>query len=72
MAVQLDRTTYQDRYNEGKAAHDQGDPYNSCPYDMYGGVEERFGYRYWSKGWSEARSAAETQPQQPEEASAGQ
>ncbi|MFD9190406.1 hypothetical protein ACFWCA_19510 [Streptomyces phaeochromogenes] len=72
MTPQLDRTTYQDRYNEGQAAHAQGDPFDSCPYDMYGGVEERFGYRYWGKGWSETRSAAEGQAQQLEEASTGQ
>ncbi|MFM9634482.1 MULTISPECIES: hypothetical protein [Streptomyces] len=72
MAIQLDRTTFQDRLNEGKAAHAKGDPSDACPYNMYGSVEERFGYRYWTKGWSMARSEAEAQPRQSAKASAGQ
>lgn len=72
MPTQLDRQTFQDRQNEGKAAYANGDPSDACPYDMYGGVEERFGYRYWKRGWSMARSEAETQPEQSTEASAGQ
>ncbi|MGY1502913.1 hypothetical protein ACW4TU_41165 [Streptomyces sp. QTS52] len=70
MPIQLDRQTCQDRLNEGKAAHANGDPSDACPYDMYGSLEDRFGYRYWNRGWSMARSQAETQ--QPAEASAGQ
>ncbi|GHH22036.1 hypothetical protein [Streptomyces lanatus] len=72
MPIQLDRQTFQDRLNEGKAAYANGDPSDTCPYNMYGSVEERFGYRYWTKGWSMARSQAETQPRQPVEATAGQ
>ncbi|MEV8344558.1 hypothetical protein [Streptomyces niveus] len=72
MQIQLDRQTYQDRFNEGKAAYANGDPSDACPYAMLGSVEERFGYRYWTQGWSMARSEAETQPRQPAEASAGQ
>lgn len=73
MTVQLDRTTFQDRLNEGKAAFANGDPSDACPYNMYGSSrDERFGYRYWTKGWLMARSQAEAQPQQPAEASAGQ
>jgi hypothetical protein len=71
--LKLDRQTAHDRLNEGKAAYSKGDPSDACPYNMYGpSVEERFGYRYWTKGWSMARSEAETQPQQPAEVSAGQ
>ncbi|MFD5856051.1 hypothetical protein [Streptomyces chartreusis] len=72
MPIQLDRQTFQDRLNEGRAAYAKGDPSDACPYDMYGSVEERFGYRYWSQGWSTARSGAEAQPQQPAEVSEGQ
>lgn len=72
MPTQLDRQTFQDRLNEGKAAYAKGDPSDACPYNMYGSVKDRFGYRYWNRGWSMARSEAETQPQQPTEASAGQ
>ncbi|MEU1273525.1 hypothetical protein [Streptomyces sp. NPDC005799] len=70
--MQLDRQTFQDRLNEGKAAYQQGDPSDACPYNMNGSVEERFGYRYWTRGWSMARSEAEGQPQQTAGASAGQ
>ncbi|SEE84438.1 hypothetical protein SAMN05216483_6756 [Streptomyces sp. 2131.1] len=72
MATQLDRQNFQDRLNEGKAAYEAGDPSDACPYNMYGSVEERFGYRYWNRGWSMARSEAEARPQQPAEGSAGQ
>ncbi|MGW4086963.1 hypothetical protein ACWEGS_28425 [Streptomyces sp. NPDC004822] len=72
MATQLDRQTFQDRLNEGKAAYEAGDPSDACPYNMLGpSVEERFGYRYWTRGWSMARSEAEAQPQ-PSKASTGQ
>ena len=69
MPTQLDRQTSLDRQNEGKAAYANGDPSDACPYNMYGSVEERFGNRYWNRGWSMARSEAEAQPT---EASAGQ
>ncbi|MDI3102043.1 hypothetical protein QJ054_33955 [Streptomyces sp. AN-3] len=70
--MQLDRQTFQDRLNEGKAAYAQGDPSDACPYNRFGDAEEQFGYRYWTRGWSMARSAAESQPQRPAAASTGQ
>ncbi|MFE6639610.1 hypothetical protein ACFVFT_38140 [Streptomyces tendae] len=69
---QLDRQTFQDRFDEGKAAYQQGDPSDSCPYNRYGDAENQFGHRYWTRGWITARSAAESQPQRSAEASAGQ
>lgn len=63
--MELNRQTYLDRFNEGKAAYAAGDPSDACPYNMYGGVEERFGHRYWTKGWVAARAEAEAHPQQP-------
>jgi hypothetical protein len=71
--VKLNRQAFQDLLNEGKAAYAAGDPSDSCPYNMYGAdVEERFGYRYWTRGWVMARSEAEAQAAQPVGASAGQ
>jgi hypothetical protein len=71
--VELNRQACQDFLNEGKAAYTKGDPSDACPYDMYGAnVEDRFGYRYWTRGWSMARSEAEAQAGQPAGASAGQ
>ncbi|QFG13243.1 ribosome modulation factor [Streptomyces phage Gilgamesh] len=69
--MQLDRQTFQDRLNEGKAAYEEGDPSDSCPYNRYGNAEEQFGHRYWTRGWKMARSAAESQ-QSPTAASTGQ
>lgn len=71
--MQLDRQTFQDRLSEGKAAYEAGDPSDACPYDMYGDAEQQFGFRYWTKGWTMARSAAESsEAQRPTAASAGQ
>ncbi|MEU2968940.1 hypothetical protein ABZ687_28685 [Streptomyces ardesiacus] len=70
--MQLDRQAFQERLNEGKAAYEAGDPSDSCPYNRYGNAEQQFGYRYWSRGWKTARSAAEGQAQQPPAASTGQ
>ncbi|MFE1206318.1 Rmf/CrpP family protein [Streptomyces sp. NPDC058762] len=70
--MQLDRQAFLDRLNEGKAAYEEGDPSDSCPYDRYGDAESQFGHRYWMKGWMAARSAAESQPQRPAAASTGQ
>ncbi|MFZ4249537.1 hypothetical protein ACOZDF_30270 [Streptomyces griseoincarnatus] len=71
--MQLDRQTFQDRLNEGKAAYEAGDPSDACPYDMYGDAEQQFGFRYWTKGWAMASSAAESsKAQRPTAANAGQ
>ena len=59
--MELNRQAFHARYEEGKAAYAQGDPSDACPYNMYGDTEQQFGYRYWTKGWVTARSAAETQ-----------
>jgi ribosome modulation factor len=59
VAIQLDRQTAQDRLDEGKAAYEAGDPSDACPYAMTGTREDRFGYHYWIRGWSMARSEAE-------------
>lgn len=61
--MQLDRQAFQDRLTEGKAAFNAGDPSDACPYSRYGNAEEQFGYRYWSRGWSMARSEAQSRPQ---------
>ncbi|MGW3626270.1 hypothetical protein [Streptomyces sp. NPDC000880] len=45
--------------NEGKAAYKAGDPSDACPYNRFGNAEEQFGYRYWVRGWTGARTAAE-------------
>ncbi|MCD9904621.1 hypothetical protein LUR56_40115 [Streptomyces sp. MT29] len=50
---------------EGKAAFQAGDPDDSSPYDRLGNVEQQFGYRYWMRGWSMARSEAEDAAAQP-------
>ncbi|CAM5235968.1 hypothetical protein [Streptomyces griseomycini] len=62
--MQLDRQAYLVRFNEGKAAYAAGDPSDACPYDRIGDKEQRFGYRYWTRGWNAARSQAEAHPQQ--------
>lgn len=61
--MQLDRQKYLDLLNEGKAAHAAGDPSDACPYNRIGDKEQRFGYRYWTKGWKTARAQAEAHPQ---------
>ncbi|RZU28320.1 hypothetical protein EV284_6486 [Streptomyces sp. BK022] len=57
--MQLDRQTALALIAEGKAAQANGDPSDACPYDRLGNAEQQFGSRYWTKGWSTARSAAE-------------
>jgi hypothetical protein len=57
--VQLTRRTALALQQEGKAAYQAGDPHDSSPYDRLGNAEQQFGYRYWTRGWSMARSAAE-------------
>ncbi|MER6109371.1 hypothetical protein [Streptomyces hirsutus] len=68
--MQLNRQTALALQQEGKAAFEKGDPRNSSPYDQHGNAEQQFGNRYWARGWSMARSAAED-TQAPEGASAG-
>lgn len=72
MPITLDRQTALDRLSEGKAAYEQGDPSDACPYDRLAGVEGQFGHRYWTRGWVMARSEAEGQSPQSTGASAGQ
>ncbi|MET8696953.1 hypothetical protein ABZV65_30935 [Streptomyces bauhiniae] len=62
--MQLTRETAHALMAEGKAAQQNGDPSDACPYDRLGNAEQQFGSRYWTRGWSMARSAAEeaTQP----------
>ncbi|MFJ2225544.1 hypothetical protein ACIOFY_36580 [Streptomyces anulatus] len=69
--MKLDRQTMLDLLAEGKAAFEAGDPPDACPYDrLRGGTEGQFGYRYWARGYSDARSGAEsTRP--PAKASTG-
>ncbi|MEU5978423.1 hypothetical protein [Streptomyces sp. NPDC047315] len=69
--MQFDRQTALNRIGEGKAAFREGDPFNACPYNMYGDREELFGYHYWTRGWGTARAEAEARPR-PEQPSAGQ
>ncbi|MEU6460326.1 hypothetical protein [Streptomyces sp. NPDC046976] len=59
--MQLNRQTFQARLSEGKAAYAAGDPADACPYNMYGNADDQFGYRYWTRGWSMARSEAEAE-----------
>ncbi|MFF9901241.1 hypothetical protein [Streptomyces longispororuber] len=70
--MQLNRQTALALLQEGKAAYEAGDPFDACPYDMYGNVEQQVGYRYWKRGWSTARSAAEAARQAPARGSTGQ
>ncbi|MFB6630022.1 hypothetical protein ACFCWY_09010 [Streptomyces sp. NPDC056362] len=72
MPTTLDRQTYLDRIAEGKSAYEKGDPSDACPYDRRAGAEGFFGYRYWTRGWLLARSAAEEQATQSTEGSARQ
>ncbi|MET8717347.1 hypothetical protein ABZV52_29725 [Streptomyces sp. NPDC004735] len=51
---------------EGKAAFQAGDPADSSPYNRAGNAEQQFGNRYWTRGWSMARSAAEDAQEQAE------
>ncbi|MFE3139642.1 hypothetical protein [Streptomyces scopuliridis] len=70
--MELNRQRYLALLNEGKAAYAAGDPSDACPYDQYSAdQEQQFGARYWTRGWTEARTAAESE--NPEaEVSAGQ
>jgi hypothetical protein len=68
--VQLNRQTCLALQQEGKAAYEAGDPHDASPYDRLGDAEQQFGYRYWTRGWSMARSEAEETEAQPA-ASAG-
>ncbi|MFI9588085.1 hypothetical protein ACIHCQ_41320 [Streptomyces sp. NPDC052236] len=63
--MQLNRQTFRALVNEGKAAHQAGDPSDACPYSRLGNAEQQFGYRYWTRGWTEARSAAEAAQPEP-------
>lgn len=63
--MQMTRQQHLALLNEGKAAHKAGDPSDACPYNRLGNVEQQFGYRYWTRGWQEARIAAE--PDQTED-----
>ncbi|MCX4976448.1 MULTISPECIES: hypothetical protein [unclassified Streptomyces] len=69
--MQLNRQACQTLLNEGKAAYGAGDPSDACPYNRLGDREQQFGYRYWSRGWSMARSEAESARPEPA-ASTGQ
>lgn len=57
--MQMNRQQYLALINEGKAAYRAGDPSDACPYDRFGNAEQQFGYRCWSRGWLQARTAAE-------------
>ncbi|MEV7512066.1 hypothetical protein AB0O57_29330 [Streptomyces sp. NPDC091201] len=57
--MQMTRQQYLALLTEGKAAHQAGDPSDACPYDRLGNAEQQFGYRYWLRGWQEARLEAE-------------
>lgn len=57
--MQLTRSTALALQQEGKAAYEAGDPHDSSPYDRYGNAEQQFGYKFWTRGWVTARSAAE-------------
>ncbi|NML55167.1 hypothetical protein HHL19_35425 [Streptomyces sp. R302] len=70
--MQMNRQTALGLIGEGKAAYAQGNPSDASPYNQLGGVEDRFGYRYWIRGWLEARSAAETQATEDATTTAGQ
>ncbi|MEU1592783.1 hypothetical protein ABZ468_07955 [Streptomyces sp. NPDC005708] len=64
--MQLNRQNALALMNEGKAAQKAGDPSDSCPYDRLSvDKEQRFAYRYWSRGWSMARSEAESAQPEP-------
>ncbi|MFI6686611.1 hypothetical protein [Streptomyces sp. NPDC050485] len=71
--MDLNRQTYLALLNEGKVAHAAGDPSDACPYDQYSpDPEQQFGARYWTRGWVEARTAAEAAAPGPGQASTGQ
>ncbi|MFG2986246.1 hypothetical protein ACGFYQ_34180 [Streptomyces sp. NPDC048258] len=57
--MQMTRQAFLALTQEGKAAYKAGDPSDACPYDRLGNAEQQFGHRYWTRGWVEARSAAE-------------
>ncbi|MFJ2745324.1 hypothetical protein ACIO3O_37335 [Streptomyces sp. NPDC087440] len=59
-ASPLNRQAFLERLSEGKSAYQAGDPSDACPYDRFGDAEEQFGYRYWTRGWKEARSERES------------
>ncbi|MFD4794998.1 ribosome modulation factor [Streptomyces anulatus] len=58
--MKLSREAAQDLLAEGKAAFVGGEPSDACPYSRLGGREDQFQYRYWTRGWSMARSDDET------------
>lgn len=64
--MQLTRRTALALQQEGKAAYEAGDPHDASPYDRLGNAEQQFGHRYWTRGWSMARSAAEDAQEQAE------
>ncbi|MFI5990276.1 hypothetical protein ACIBAC_00280 [Streptomyces sp. NPDC051362] len=66
--MELNRQAFNSLLNEGKAAFAAGDPSDACPYDRNGPVEDKFGYRYWTRGWVMARSAAEAAQPEPADA----
>jgi hypothetical protein len=57
--VELTRKTALALEMEGKAAYAAGDPHDSSPYNRFGDAEQQFGYQFWTRGWLQARSAAE-------------
>ncbi|MFJ4988749.1 hypothetical protein ACIP9H_33735 [Streptomyces sp. NPDC088732] len=63
--MQMNRQSYLAVLNEGKAAFTSGDPSDACPYDRLGDAEQQFGYRYWNRGWAEARTIAEASEPEP-------
>ncbi|GGW95135.1 hypothetical protein [Streptomyces noursei] len=70
--MDLNRQTYLALLNQGKAAFAAGDPSDACPYDPYSAdQEQQFGARYWTQGWTAARTAAEAKNSKAE-ISAGQ
>ncbi|MFJ7054697.1 hypothetical protein ACIQU7_23605 [Streptomyces albidoflavus] len=70
--MKLDRQAATVLASEGKAAYEQGDPSDACPYNPYGNADEQFSNRYWRRGWVAARSEAEAQQEERAAASTGQ
>ncbi|CAL9326866.1 hypothetical protein [Streptomyces sp. SudanB91_2054] len=62
--MELNRQTALALQQEGKAAYEAGDPHDSSPYNRFGNADQQFGYQYWTRGWSMARSAAEAAEEQ--------
>lgn len=63
--MQLNRQAGLALQQEGKAAYQAGDPADASPYNRAGNAEQQFGYRYWTRGWSMARSETEGAKAEP-------